>query len=77
MYNLEQENQDQYIYGAPKFADYMGVSLRTIMNWLDKGYIPNAELIQLGDVKVWRFPKDALQMSTPVQGSKYLMHVTA
>ncbi|HYE72615.1 MAG TPA: hypothetical protein VEF04_04755 [Blastocatellia bacterium] len=55
---------------AVQFSKEIGASYPTVINWLDKGLVPNAEKITDERGTVWRIPESALKMSRPKRGPK-------
>lgn len=56
---------------ATVFADEMGVSYPTVVRWLKRGLVPNAELKEAPERgKWWEIPETSLQMERPPAGRK-------
>lgn len=56
---------------ASEFAKEMDYDYSTIIRWLKKGLVPDAEFIEVsGSFGVWRIPESALQMPIPRLGRK-------
>lgn len=55
---------------AMEFARLMGVSYRTVLNWLERGLVPGAVEKSGSKGRYWQIPRTALQMERPIRGVK-------
>jgi hypothetical protein len=55
---------------ANEFARLMGVNYRTVLNWLEKGFVPGAIEKSGPKGRYWDIPRSALQMERPNRGVK-------